>query len=99
MSDDQKAGRLQQDLTRGKPLEFFFNGQLVKAYEGETIATALIAAGHWVFHKSAKKSGPRGVYCNIGICHSCLVVVDGQRNIRACQTPVSSDCRVELQTY
>ena len=65
--------------------------------QGETIATALLAAGHWVFRMTDKKNDPRGVYCNIGVCHSCLVVVDGERNVRACQTPVSPGCRVEMQ--
>jgi len=97
VSNRLKANRLDQDLTRGNPLGFFFNGEPVQAYEGETIATALLASGHWVFQKTGKKNDSRGVYCNIGVCHSCLVIVDGERNVRACQTPVSPDCRVERQ--
>ena len=96
MSNQLKANRLDQNLTRGNALEFFFNGDPVNAFEGETIATALLASGHWVFQMTGKKS-PRGVYCNIGVCHSCLVTVDGERNVRACQTPVSPGCRVESQ--
>ena len=97
MSNRLKANRLDQNLTRGKPLEFFFNGDPVQAYEGETIASALLASGHWVFQMTGKKNDSRGVYCNIGVCHSCLVVVDDKRNVRACQTPVSPGCRVERQ--
>ena len=97
VSNRLKANRLDRNLVRGKPLEFLFNGDPVQAYEGETIATALLAAGHWVFRMTDKKNDPRGVYCNIGVCHSCLVVVDGERNVRACQTPVSPGCRVEMQ--
>jgi len=96
VSNQLKANRLDQNLTRGNALEFFFNEDPVNAFEGETIATALLASGHWVFQMTGKKS-PRGVYCNIGVCHSCLVVVDGERNVRACQTLVSSGCRVESQ--
>ena len=91
------SNRLDQNLTRGKPLEFFFNGEPVQAWEGETIATALLASGHWVFQTTRKNNAPRGVYCNIGVCHSCLVVVDGKRNVQACQTPVSPGCRVKRQ--
>ena len=97
MSNRLKANRLDRNLVRGKSLEFLFNGEPVQAHEGETIAAALIAAGHWVFQKTSKKKDPRGVYCNIGVCHSCLVVVDGERNVRACQAPVSPGCRVEMQ--
>lgn len=97
MPDGLKAVRLDHNLVRGGALEFFFNGEPVQAYEGETIATALLASGHWVFQTSAKKYEPRGVFCNIGVCHSCLVVVDGERNVRACQTPARAGCRVERQ--
>ena len=97
MSIRLEANRLDQNMTRGKPLELFFNGEPVQAYEGETIATALLASGHWVFQITDKKNDSRGVYCNIGVCHSCLVIVDGERNVRACQTPVSPGCRVERQ--
>ena len=99
MSNQLKADRLDRDLSRGRPVEFLFNGDPVQAYEGETIATALIAAGHWIFHTTRKKSDPRGVYCNIGVCHSCLIIVDGERNVRACQAPVSPGCRVTSQIY
>ena len=99
MSNQLKADRLDRNLSRGRPVEFLFNGEPVQAYEGETIATALIAAGNWIFHMTRKKSDPRGVYCNIGVCHSCLINVDGKRNVRACQTPVSPGCRVTSQTY
>ena len=97
MSDKLKAVRLDDNLIRGDALEFFFNGELVQAYEGETIATALLASGHWVFQRFLKNPQPRGVFCNIGVCHSCLVVVDGERNVRACQTAVRSGCCVERQ--
>jgi predicted molibdopterin-dependent oxidoreductase YjgC len=93
------ARRMDGNLSRGRHLEFSYNGLPVEAYEGETIATALIAAGHWVFQKAHKNAESRGVYCNIGVCHSCLIVVDGKRNVRACQTPVSAGCRVETQVY
>ena len=97
MSDKLKAVLLDNNLVRGNSLEFFFNGKPVQAYEGETIATALLSSGHWVFQMTLKNHEPRGVFCNIGVCHSCLVVVDGERNVRACQTPVRSGCRVERQ--
>jgi len=97
VSNRLNANRLDGKLSRGRPLELFFNGEPVQAFEGETIATALIASGYWEFQKTAKMNESRGVFCNIGVCHSCLVVVDGRRNVRACQTPVLPGCRVETQ--
>jgi len=94
----QPARRIERGLSRGRRVAFTYNGEPVEAFDGETIASALIAAGHWVFQQSPKRGEPRGVFCNIGQCHSCLVVVDGQRNVRACQTPVADGCRVQTQS-
>ena len=36
---------------------------------------------------------PRGLYCGIGVCQECRVVVDGVV-VRACVTPVAAGMRV-----
>ena len=63
---------------RGKEINFTFNGQPMKGYEGETIAAALHAAGVKVLAKSPEKHRPRGFYCAIGNCASCQMIVDGE---------------------
>jgi aerobic-type carbon monoxide dehydrogenase small subunit (CoxS/CutS family) len=97
--NSQPVRRLNLSLRRGRRVTFSYNGQTVTAYEGETFATALIAAGHWVFQRTAKSAASRGVHCNIGVCHPCLIILDGKRNVRACQTPVSEGCQVKTQEY
>ncbi len=97
MPESVKGTRLDDRMERGGPIEIIVDGKPILAYHGETIATALIAAGHWVCQTTEKQSNPMGVYCNIGICHSCLMTVDGVRNVRTCITPVSPGCTVETQ--
>lgn len=95
MNTKRKATRIQEGVVRGEPVEFFLDGKPVQAYEGETIAGALMSAGCFVSRTIDQK--PLGVYCNIGVCHSCVMTVNGTPNVRICKTLVSQGCRVETQ--
>ena len=74
-----------------------FDGHAVPARAGESVATALLAAGRLVVSRSAKYHRPRGPFCLAGSCESCLVRVDGEPNRRACRTPCRDGLRVETQ--
>lgn len=95
MDNKLLSRRLDAGVQRGEPVEIIFDGQTVKAFKGETIATALAAAGHLTAGTSF--SQPRGVYCNIGVCHSCVMTVNGVPSVRICKTLVTDGCRVESQ--
>lgn len=73
------------------------DGHAVPARTGESVASALLAAGRVVLSRSAKYHRPRGPYCLSGSCGSCLVRIDGQPNRRACRTPCREGLRVESQ--
>jgi len=74
------------EFERGKKIQFTFNGNKIEAYEGETIAAALHAAGIWHYNESDVLKRPRGLFCAIGHCSSCLMTVDGVPNTRICVT-------------
>ena len=82
---------------RGERVTIKFNGQPVEAYEGETIAAALHAAGVYHLSDSAEKHRPRGFFCAIGQCASCMMVVDGRPNVKTCTTFVREGMQVESQ--
>lgn len=67
-----------------KPIHFFFEGKPCVGQEGDTIAAALHAAGVRVLGHHHKSGRPRGLYCAIGNCASCLMVVNGVPNVRVC---------------
>jgi predicted molibdopterin-dependent oxidoreductase YjgC len=90
--------RINGNTRCGQPFSFLFDGEHVKAYAGETIASALTAAGKIILNTSGKIGQPRGVFCCIGICYGCLVTVDGAPNIRACQTEAREGMVVETQS-
>ena len=84
------------DVKRGNALEISVDGEQIPAYDGETVAAALIASGRHVFRLSHGEE-PRGFYCGMGVCFDCLVTVDGQQNTRACMTYVHQDMQIERQ--
>ena len=85
------------DYEKGKQVAFFFDGNKLYGYEGEPVAMALKAAGVMVAHYTHKKNEPRGVFCAIGRCTDCVMIVDGKPNTRTCITPLKENMQVETQ--
>ena len=82
---------------RGREVTIYLEGKPIKAYEGETIAMALHAAGIRVLNHSVKRNRPRGLFCAIGKCSSCLMKVNGIPNVRTCITLVEDGMEIEYQ--
>jgi sarcosine oxidase subunit alpha len=82
-------------IDRTSTIRFSFDGKPVEAHPGDTVASALFAAGTRTFSRSFKYHRRRGLMCCAGQCPNCLVRVDDQPNIPACTTPVSAGMRVE----
>lgn len=82
-------------LPARQQISFTFNGQFYDAYQGETIASALLANEQRVLRFHEEKGTPRGFYCNIGHCFECRVCVNGQDGIRACMTLVEEGMNIQ----
>jgi len=67
------------------------------AYKGETIAAALIANGYKGFRYTQRFNLPRGVFCGIGQCTDCSMIVNGIPNVRTCVTRVEEGMIIETQ--
>ncbi|MDU2162306.1 (2Fe-2S)-binding protein [Intestinibacter bartlettii] len=80
-----------------KEVTIFYNEKPIKAFEGEPIASSLMAAGIKSFITTAKRNEPRGIFCAIGRCTDCMMVVDGIPNTRTCVTMVKDGMKVETQ--
>jgi D-hydroxyproline dehydrogenase subunit gamma len=79
--------RITQNVTRPAAVTIQVDGRDVTAYEGESLATVLIAAD------------VVRTYCNMGACFDCLVEIehDGRpRRVRACLTAVRAGLRVTV---
>ncbi len=85
------------NFSRGPQVTITFNGQPLPAYEGETVAAALHAADVYHLSDSHNLHRPRGLFCAIGQCSSCMMVVDGRPNVKICITKVHDGMTVASQ--
>lgn len=76
---------------------FFYDGKEIIAYKGEMIAAALVANGVYKFRYTEKQKKARGLYCAIGRCTDCVMIVDGIPNVRTCVTEVKQGMTVKTQ--
>ena len=86
-------------LTRRDPgaVTILFEGAALRAREGESVASALLAAGILDVRTTAVSGAPRGPFCMMGACFDCLAVVDGVGGVQTCLVPVRGGMRVERQ--
>ncbi|MEF3244599.1 MAG: FAD-dependent oxidoreductase [Caldisericaceae bacterium] len=82
---------------RKNKITFFFEDNPIEAYPQETVAMALYRNGINVFSYSPKLHRPRGLFCAIGKCSSCLMEVNGIPNVRTCILNVQEGMRVKRQ--
>lgn len=73
------------------------DGKEIQAREGEPVLSALLANGIKINRYSVKKHEPRGLFCGIGQCTDCAMVVDGKPNVRTCITPAKEGMVIETQ--
>ena len=57
----------------------------------------LPTAGRRTARRTAHRGAPRGVFCAIGVCHDCRMIVDGEANVRTCLLPARAGMIVETQ--
>ncbi len=93
-----QARRMTGNIERGQMIQLMVDGKRIPAYEGETVAAALLASGRRAFRRTVPGGEPRGVFCGIGICFDCLVTLDGTQTVRACVTPVRDGMQVTTTT-
>lgn len=85
------------EVKKGEKVTFCFDGKEVFGFEGEPIAVALKANGLMVHRYTKKEHKPRGIFCAIGRCTDCVMVVDGVPNVRTCITPLKAGMDVKTQ--
>ena len=78
-------------------IEFTFDGEKIEAITGQSVAAALLAANQRALRKTRFNNNDRGVFCGIGVCFDCLVVIDGSTNQRACLIEAKPGMRVQTQ--
>jgi len=95
---EKTSGRIPLDgnIERGAAVTIALNGKPVTAYLGESVATVLLSE-EIVAMRTTTAGEPRGVFCGMGVCFDCLVVVDEKPNTRACMTWVKEGMNIQTQ--
>ncbi|HKA69756.1 MAG TPA: (2Fe-2S)-binding protein [Actinomycetes bacterium] len=64
--------------------EITVDGRPLPAEPGQTIAAVLLTGGMTAWRRTRFGDAPRGLFCGIGVCFDCLVVVNDRGSVRAC---------------
>ena len=80
-----------------RPLDFSFLGQPVTGFAGDTVASALYAAGTRIFGRSLKYHRPRGLYSMEGESSNTFMAIDGVPNECAETTDLRAGMSVRAQ--
>jgi hypothetical protein len=97
---ERTAARTPKGFVAAEPEEELvarFDGRIIHAASGQTIAAALWAEQLVAWRTTRVDGKPRGVFCGIGVCFDCLVSVNGKPNQRACLTPVRAGDDIRTQ--
>src|SRR5579859_2513915 len=84
-------------IDRGRELRFTWNGREFPGYAGDTIVSALAAAGERVFSRSMKYHRPRGLLTGSFHDPGCMVQVGDEPNVRGAHRLVSAGLEVTSQ--
>jgi hypothetical protein len=72
------------------------DGKTLPAVKGQTIAEVLLTNGLRFFRRT-RTNAPRGIFCGMGACFECRMIVDGRPNVRTCMSLATPGCRVMTQ--
>lgn len=102
MTTMRGEGRIKQHPVLGQlgdapVVEFWFDGEPLTGIEGDTVASALLAAGRRIFRTMPKTDEARGGFCFVGRCVDCLMIIDGAPSTRACMTDLVAGMDVRTQ--
>ncbi len=67
------------------PVTITVDGAALTGITGQSIAGIVMASDQLELRRTAQHDRPRGVFCGIGVCFDCIVVVNGIQDVRACQ--------------
>jgi predicted molibdopterin-dependent oxidoreductase YjgC len=81
-------------VARGAAVTITVDGRAITAFAGESVATALWAAGIRRL-RSSPGGAPRGMFCGMGVCQECVVEVDGAI-VPSCQARVAAGLSIRL---
>lgn len=87
-----------QDITNllDTPFTILVDGKPILAVEGESVLSALLASN--IRQIMTNDYGTEsGAYCGMGVCHCCLLYINGNHKQKACQTTVMRNMTIRTR--
>jgi len=80
-----------------RAIRIAIDGEPAEGVAGQTIAGVVLGSGRLNWRRTSVAGSPRGLFCGIGVCFDCIVTVNGERDVRACQRRATDGDVVETQ--
>jgi predicted molibdopterin-dependent oxidoreductase YjgC len=88
----------QHSHNSAKTVTIEFEGTSLQVPETTTVAAALLSQGGTNHTRHSPASGEkRAPFCFMGVCHECLVEIDGLPNQQACIIEVKEGMKIRRQ--
>ena len=71
--------RILDYFERGKKVKITVNEKILEAFEGECLSVVLFISNYKNLRLSPKKKENRGMFCMMGSCQECVVLLDGKK--------------------
>ncbi len=82
------------DIPKRKTIKFSFDGNILSAYDGMVISSALFLNGIKIFGHHVKDHSPQGIFCANGQCSQCNVIANSIP-VKACMTALQKNMVIE----
>ena len=97
MKNDSTFVRLETASKEAPGITFYWEGVPFKAQAGDTIASALLAAGISATRETITSGAPRAPFCMMGTCFECRVEVNEESNVQGCMRLIEEGMRIKRQ--
>lgn len=88
----------QHSHNKGETVNIEFEGEALQVPETTTVASVILSQGNKDHTRVSPVSGEkRAPFCFMGVCHECLVEIDGVPNQQGCLVEVTDGMKIRRQ--
>ena len=86
--------RIHDYFERGKKVKIIVNDVTIEAYEGECLSVVLFITNRKNLRTSPKLKENRGMFCMMGSCQECVVLLDGKK-VTSCNIFIKDGMKIK----
>ena len=90
--------RISDFYDRSKKVNINVNNKDIEAYEGECLAVVLFINNIKKLRLSPKKNQSRGMYCLMGSCQECVVLID-EKKVISCNVFIKDGMKIKVGDF